>query len=220
MTRHQDPVTRDCALASQVLSAVGDWACGDGTPTDDVSPYRDVTRAVFDGLSWLEDQQPAEAMVARAGIKTRNPLGPDVHVQVFFDLDPTAGARIAFQRGDGSSPAARITDHVAACLAASLTVTPTDTVRPPYMPGNELDLITFGTALHLGGSLTAAYRRLVDADTTFVRDVQPEALFEARAFRGSPDDPDLAAAAIRRLSVPDGWTAEPSLRWIRRGDSR
>lgn len=213
-------MTRDNAVASQVLSAVGDWAAGDGTPTSGATPYPDITRAVFEGLAWLQDPQPADAMVARAGIQTLHPLGPDVHVQAFFDLDPTAGARISFQRSDGSSPAARITDYVAARLAASLTVTPTDTVRPPYMPGNELDLITFGTALHLGGGLTAAYRRLVDADTTFVRDVQPEALFEARAFRGSPDDPDRAAAAIRRLSVPDGWTAGPSLRWIRRGDSR
>ncbi|MFD1547047.1 hypothetical protein [Nonomuraea guangzhouensis] len=205
-------MTKDCALASQVLSAVGDWACGDGTPTHDAQPYRDVTRAVFEGLAWLEDHQPSGAMIARVGIHTVNLYGPDVRVQVFFDLEPEDGlfaARIAFLRGDGSQPVPRITDHVAARLTASLhrITLPTEVTRLPYMPGARTDLVAYGTRHHLGGSLAAAYQRCVDADTT-------DRPFIARAYRGRPSDRDAALAAIGRLHVPHGWTAQPSLAWI------
>ena len=205
-------MTRDNALASQVLSAVGDWAHGDGTPVDDAPPYRDVTRAVFDGLSWLQDEQPAEAMVARVGIHTANLCGPDVRVQVFFDLEPDNGlfgARIAFIRGDGSRPVPRITDHVAARLTASLNqvTPPTETIRLPYMPGGRTDLVGYGTLLHLGDGLAAAYQQLVDADTT-------DRPFIGRAYRGRPDDRDSALAAIGQLRIPHGWTTQPSLAWI------
>lgn len=205
-------MTRDNALASQVLSAIGDWACGDGTPTDDAQPYRDVTRAVFDGLSWLQDQQPADAMVARVGIHTTGLYGPDVRVQVFFDLEPEHGlftARIAFLRGNGSRPVPRITDQVAGRLTASLQqiTRPAEVTRLPYMPGARTDLVAYNTGLHLGDSLAAAYRWCVDADTS-------DRPFMARAYRGRPDDRDAALAAIGRLHVPHGWTCQPSLAWI------
>lgn len=205
-------MTRDCALASQVLSAIGDWAGGDGTPTDDAQPYLDVTRAVFDGLSWLNDQQPADAMVARVGIYTADLYGPDVRVQVFFDLEPEDGlfaARVVFLRGSGSRPVPRITDHVAARLTASLhrITPPTEVTRLPYMPGGRTDLVAYGTHHRLGGSLAAAYQRCVDADTT-------DRPFIARAYRGRPYDRDAALAAIGRLHVPHGWTAQPSLSWL------
>lgn len=204
-------MTPDTALTSQILTAIDDWARGDGTHTTVALPYRDVTHALFEGLAWLQDAQPDDAMVARAGIETRDQVGPDVRAQVFFDLEPEAGsfgARIAFIRGDGTHPVPRITDMVAARLTASVTVitAPTDVTRAVYMPGASRDLVTYGTRLRLGGSLAAAYQRLVDADTS-------NRPFCARAYRGRPDDRAAANAAIRRLHVPDGWTIQPSLAW-------
>jgi hypothetical protein len=208
-------MTRDNAIASQILSAIGDWAYGDGTPTDDAPPYRDVARAVFDGLSWLQDEQPGEAMVSRAGIHTAALYGPDVRVQVFFDLEPESGlfgARVALIRGAGSRPVPRITDHVCARLTASLRLLtpPTETIRPPYMPGGRTDLVAYGTRLHLGDSLAGSYQRCVDADTS-------DRPFLARAYRGRPDDRAAAISAIHRLHVPHGWTVQPSLAWGDRG---
>lgn len=201
----------DPALASQILSAIGDWACGDGTPTTGALPYRDVTRALFEGLAWLQDPQPDDAMVTRAGIETCQPVGPDVILGVFFDLEPEGGvfyARVYFVRRSDGRPVPRITDHETARLTASLNLitAPVDVTRPPYMPGNRADLVAYGTRLPFGGSLAAAYQRCVDADTS-------DRPYMARAYRGRPDNRAAAVAAMRRLRVPDGWTIQPSLTW-------